>query len=30
MTYEDNYTLPRELLERIAKEGFNIAPEQLR
>jgi len=30
MTYEDNYTLPRELLERIAKEGFNIAPELLR
>ena len=30
MTYEDNYTLPRELLERIAEEGFNIAPEILR
>jgi putative transposase len=30
MTYKDNYTLSRELLERIAKEGFDIAPILLR
>jgi transposase-like protein len=30
MTYQDNFTLPTELLEQISKEGFEVLPELIR
>jgi len=30
MTYQDNFTLPTELLEQIASEGFDVLPELIR
>ena len=30
MTYQDDFTLPTELLEQIASEGFDVLPELIR